>query len=398
MKRLLFFLLLAFLLSPASHAQEGEEAPSRLPLNPPLSFIPADSVALWTYLGNDIRALAATAAPGTPAADIGLPSGAGAAEAAQLQKLWQTYLPHFNVAGGGGDEQADPQGLPSLYAFSLGALLFQLRGEARYADAMERALFNAAPRTLADTAAGLPAEERRAAAAVVLAAPGAVYATTADGRALYANLYTNCTARLALQGQRFVLDQITDMPADGGVKFRFMNLRDTLRLRLRLRMPDWTERRNAPGASWAWAEAKRTPVRIFVNGHELLRSEVDAAGYVEIDRAWRSMDEVYIDFPLQPQYVRRTDPATSEAQRGALALQTGPLVYQCSEVKPSCYANSTLPFRYTGALTPAGQNIVQGTLFDESGVPQDAAAPEVAVQAMPYAEGEPGTVWLREIK
>lgn len=398
MKRLLFFLLLAFLLSPASRAQGGEEAPSRTPLSPPLSFIPADSVALWTYLGNDVRALAATAAPGTPAADIGLPSGAGADEAEQLQKLWHTYLPHFNAVGGGGDELADPQGIPSLYAFSLGALLFQLRGEARYADAMERALFNAAPRTLTDTAAGLPAEELRAAAAVVLAAPGAVYAASADGGALYVNLYTNCTARLALQGKRFVLDQITDMPAAGGVKFRFMNLRDTLRLRLRLRMPDWTERRNAPGASWAWAEAKRTPVRIFVNGHELLRSEVDAAGYVEVERAWRSMDEVYIDFPLQPQYVRRTDPATGQAVRGALALQIGPLVYQCSEVKPSWYANATLPFRYTGALTPSGQNIVQGTLFDESAAPQDATAPEVDVRAIPYAEGEPGTVWLREIK
>ncbi|MCI7490214.1 MAG: hypothetical protein MSA83_05285, partial [Bacteroidales bacterium] len=127
MKRLLLFLFLAFLLSPASRAQEGEEAPSRLPLNPPLSFIPADSVALWTYLGNDVRALAATAAPGTPAADIGLPSGAGAAEAEQLERLWHTYLPHFNAVGGGGDEQADPQGIPSLYAFSLGALLFQLQ-------------------------------------------------------------------------------------------------------------------------------------------------------------------------------------------------------------------------------------------------------------------------------
>ena len=398
MKRLLYFLFLAFLLSPASRAQGGEEAPSRTPLSPPLSFIPADSVALWTYLGNDVRTLAATAAPGTPAADIGLPSGAGADEAEQLERLWHTYLPHFNAVGGGGDEQADPQGIPSLYAFSLGALLFQLRGEARYADAMERALFNAAPRTLTDTAAGLPAEELRAAAAVVLAAPGAVYAASADGRALYVNLYTNCTARLALQGKRFVLDQITDMPAAGGVKFRFMNLRDTLRLRLRLRMPDWTERRSGTGASWAWAEAKRTPVRIFVNGHELLRSEVDAAGYVEVERAWRSMDEVYIDFPLQPQYVRRTDPATGQAVRGALALQIGPLVYQCSEVKPTWYANATLPFRYTGALTPSGQNIVRGTLFDESAAPQDATAPEVDVRAIPYAEGEPGTVWLREIK
>ena len=398
MKRLLFFLLLAFFLSPASRAQGGEEVPSRTPLSSPLSFIPADSVALWTYLGNDVRALAATAAPGTPAADIGLPGGAGAAEAEQLERLWHTYLPHFNAVGGGGDEQADPQGIPSLDAFSLGALLFQLRGEARYADAMERALFNAAPRTLTDTAAGLPAEELRAAAAVVLAAPGAVYAASADGGMLYVNLYTNCTARLALQGERFVLDQITDMPADGGVKFRFMNLRDTLRLRLRLRMPDWTERRSGTGASWAWAEAKRTPVRIFVNGHELLRSEVDAAGYVEVERAWRSMDEVYIDFPLQPQYVRRTDPATGQAVRGALALQIGPLVYQCSEVKPSWYANATLPFRYTGALTPSGQNIVRGTLFDESAAPQDATAPEVDVRAIPYAEGEPGTVWLREIK
>ncbi len=392
MKQYLLLLLLCLLFSLPARAG-GREQGSKLPLR----FIAADSVATWAYLGGDFRSLAQAAAPGTPAADLSLPPSFSPQDRVEIERLWHQFAPHFNVVGGGDDELTAPQGLPALYGFSLGGLMFQLTGQAQYADAMERALFNAATRTLTDTVATFDRQDRRAAAAVVMAAPGTVYAASADGHDLYVNLYTNCTARLRLREQSFVLDQITDMPADGGVKFRFMSLRDTLRLRLHLRMPDWTAKRHPAGAL-AWTDTVPTPVHIFVNGHELLQGEVNAAGYVEVERTWRSMDEIYIDFPLQPQYLRRTASATGQAVRGALALQIGPQVYQCSGVAPSCYANSSIPFRLTGTLTPAGQNVARGTLWDEQDVPQDAAAPAVEIEATPYAEGAPGTVWLREVK
>ncbi len=361
----------------------------------PLRFVPADSVFTWAYAGQGFPMIAQSLCPGVRAAELAVPSGA-ADYRQKVEKLWQQVQPELNVVGGGDDELSYGQGLPAAYGFNLNGLMLLLTGRAAHADMMERSLFNAVMRTLADSTLARRPDDLRAVAETLMGVPGVVYATTADERDLYVNLYTNATANLCLQHERFALDQITDMPWSGQVKFRVSRLARPLPLRVHLRLPDWACKRRLPLTAFAYADTTACLPRVYVNGHEIEPLKADADGYVVIERTWRSLDEIYIDFPLVPQYVRRAEAATGATRRGALALQLGPVVYMVTTPTEGCGFVAHDALRLSPHPAPSGRQQVEGDMFRYAGTPQDAAAPRVPFLAVPYADGAPGRVWLSE--
>nr|CRY94992.1 hypothetical protein [uncultured prokaryote] len=135
----------------------------------------------------------------------------------------------------------------------------------------------------------------------------------------------------------------------------------------------------------------------YVNGHELDSAKPDSAGYMTIDREWRTGDEIFIAFDLSPQYLRRTD-AQGRALRGQLALQCGPLLYAVTTDLDGCYFSAnTLPQVRPGE-SAGGSNALSGYAFRHAGTPQDAEAPRVPYVALPYREVQQGSVWVTEMK
>lgn len=366
-------------------------------LDRPLRYMPADSVMTWTYGGADFRQLAATAEPDTRMVTFGISPGVWQMRDT-LAAQWCEMAAQLNVAGGGDDELRASQGIPAAVSTSLAACLYLMTADAAYFDFMERAIFNATLHTLTDSTLAIGCPDRRAAAEVLMAAPALMYAATPNRSDLYVNLYTNATAVMSAGGQTFTFDQITNMPDEGEVKFRFTQLKDSLPLRVHLRMPGWAVRRPSPkGTPYIYiGNAPATP-KIFVNGHELDDVKPDASGYVTIDREWRSQDEIFISFDLSPQFLRRTD-AGGKALRGQLALQCGPLLYAVTTAHEGCYfsANS-LPEVLMGG-SAGGSNALRGTAYRYVGTPQDAEAPRVPFTAMPYREVQQGSVWLTEMQ
>lgn len=354
----------------------------------PLHFVEADSVMAWSYDGRDFGSVARQAVGGVKPLSLRLAADA-MNHVDEVEEVWRTFQPQLNVAGGGGDLMTDGQGVPASYGFNLNALMLLLTAQSAHADGMERSLFNAAHRALADSVTGTSEADRRAAAEVLMSAAGTIYALSADEADLFVNLYANSTARLSLQGRRFTLDQITEMPADGRVKFRLMNVAGSMPLRIHLRIPDWASKRRVPLASYCYADTMPCLPRIFVNGHEVDRPVPNEAGYVVIDRTWRSLDEIYIDFPLPVQYVREADAQSGAARSGALALQVGPLVYAVTTgVEGRGLVQQRLP-KTTGRLNAQGHEQLSGRLGSES----ETSLPFVAE---PYADGVRGTVWIAE--
>jgi DUF1680 family protein len=133
------------------------------------------------------------------------------------------------------------------------------------------------------------------------------YAATVDESGLQMHQYLSARIEAELgAGRRVVLCTETDYPWDGKVKVTVEET-DGKAWKLALRVPGWCE-----GAS------------VRVNGQAI---EVAAAGgaYAVVERAWQAGDVVELDLPMRP---RLTEPNPRvDAIRGSLAIERGPLVY-----------------------------------------------------------------------
>lgn len=360
-------------------------------LKRPLRFVEPDSVVTWGYDGRDFRSLALLADSTARGERIPLTRPDFDARKRTFAQ-WREAQAELNLVGSEGDPQHDPQGLSAAKWVVRASQLFLMQGDAAYADFIERALYNAALHTVSDTTLRRGTIDKFQAACLLLSAPSLMYATSTDAD-LYVNLYTNSTATLPLPSLgRITIDQVTDMPVTGSVKLRFSQMRESVRLALHLRMPDWVGVRPTGKYAYVAPDSVRTSPTIYVNGHEVDPLVVDDKGYVVIERDWRSMDEVYIDFPLQLQRVYLA--SDREAQRGApiaaerAAFQWGPLVYFISNPSPrGCYvtAHSPLSVAPEPDLT-TGYPILRGTMYRTKGTVQDTEAEGVEYESRAYSK------------
>jgi uncharacterized protein len=204
--------------------------------------------------------------------------------------------------------------------------MLALRGEARYADLIERTLYNAVlpglsldgqhyfyQNPLADDGthrrqpwfgcACCPPNVARLLASL----PGYFYSTS-EG-AVWVHLYAEGAATIELDGDRTVrLRQRTRYPWDGRVE---IDVEAEGEFALMLRIPAWCEE----GAA------------VEVNG-ESMDAELSPGSYVELRRTWRPGDTINMDLPMP---VRRVECHPYVAgNAGRVALMRGPLLY-CAE-------------------------------------------------------------------
>lgn len=196
-------------------------------------------------------------------------------------------------------------------------------GDARYADELERALYNAVLPGVSlkgDTyfyenpiEAG-PKRERWVwhgcpccppmFLKIMGALPGYIYAQDADS--IYVNLFVGSRANLTANGVKVALRQTTQYPWDGDVKLLIEPERKA-EFALNVRLPAWC------------AEPK-----LRVNGKALTKFET-VRGYARIQREWKRGDVVELSLPMPVQRLKAHPKV--EANIGRVALQRGPLVY-----------------------------------------------------------------------
>jgi DUF1680 family protein len=196
-------------------------------------------------------------------------------------------------------------------------------GDARYADELERVLYNAVLPGV--SLAGntyfyenpLEAGANRARWSwhgcpccppmflkIMGALPGYIYAQ--DDGALYVNLFIGSRATTTIHATKVSLQQTTRYPWDGTVRLAVQPERET-EFALGLRLPGWCA---AP--------------RLDINGRPLTQFE-RVRGYAWLPRRWRRGDVVSLSLPMPVQRLK-ANPRV-EADHGRIALQRGPLVY-----------------------------------------------------------------------
>ena len=125
------------------------------------------------------------------------------------------------------------------------------------------------------------------------------------------NLYVESDGRFDLGGQEVVLSQETDYPWDGRVRFR-VKTGAAIAFALALRIPAWTQK-----------------ARLRVNGRPIAVAARLRKGYVSVRRVWRDGDVVELDLPMPVERIEAHPKVRQDC--GRIALQRGPIVYCLEE-------------------------------------------------------------------
>ena len=260
-----------------------------------------------------------------------------------LDRLWDDVVLRNMYITGGIGQSSDNEGftndysLPNLEAYcetcaSVGMVLWnwrmnQFTGDARYADVMERSLYNGALAGISLSGDRFfyvnPLESRgnhhRQAWYGCACCPSQIcrflpsignYIYGVSDRAVWVNLYMGSQTDLRAAGLPVTLKQETAYPWEGSVSLT-LGLEKSLRTELRLRIPGWCH-----------------SYEVAVNG-EPVKAPVEK-GYVVLSRKWNDGDRISLRFGMPVEMVA-ADPRVKEDE-GMRAVQRGPLVYCVEEV------------------------------------------------------------------
>ena len=214
--------------------------------------------------------------------------------------------------------------------------MFLLTGETRYADVLEREVYNNVPagvswsgnRFFYDNPLASNGDQERVpwfqcaccppnVARFVPAIGERMYAVR--DREVHAILYAASTVELDIGDRKLRIDQETDYPRSGTVRFKILP-QGRLAFALRLRVPGWCSQATVEPAT------------------EASRSRANPGDEFVIEKVWRAGDTVVLNLDMPPRRVR-ADPEV-EADRGRVALAKGPVVYALEGVDHAGSAKS----------------------------------------------------------
>jgi DUF1680 family protein len=223
--------------------------------------------------------------------------------------------------------------------------MFLLHGESKYADVLERIIYNGFlsgvamtgnkffyPNPLAcdmDFKFNHGGLERSPwfdcsccpvnVARFIPSIPGYIYAVRNDS--LYVNLYVGGEGKAEVDGNEVTIKQDTNYPWDGAVKLT-VSPKTTNKFALRLRIPGWLD---APLASdlYRYSDSKPDGIKVNLNG-KLAEPKIED-GYWVINRTWTAGDTIELNLPMPIRRVICNDKV--EENRGRIAVERGPLVY-----------------------------------------------------------------------
>ena len=259
-----------------------------------------------------------------------------------LNMLWEDLVSRQMYVTGGvgarsdGEAFGDAYELPNFTAYgescaAIGNMMWNWRmlmatGEAKYADVIERALYNGINSGMSldgalycyrnplgfDPSTGdkirnpwydttcCPPNLQRTFASL----PGYLYSTAKDG--LYVHLYENSQLDWRLQdGTALTVEQKTNYPWDGAVDIAVRPAKQT-EFTLHIRIPGWS-----------------SVTQVTVNGESVGRAT--PGRYLAMKRDWKTGDAVSLKFDMKPQVLQADHRVVEDL--GRVAVQRGPLVY-----------------------------------------------------------------------
>ena len=281
--------------------------------------------------------------------------------------------------------------------------MFLATGDARYADIVERALYNgvisgvslSGDRFFYDNPLESMGQHERQAWFGCACCPGNItrfmasvpgYAYAIRGRDVYINLYAQGTADITNGKGTIRLRQTTDYPWDGHIRIEVEKAAGDAALYFRI--PAWTGTTPLCNDLYAYADGQQLDVTVSVNGERVDMAKCNSSrGYLLLQRRWRRGDVIELNLPMPVRRIRAND--NVEDDRGKLCIERGPIVY-CLEGQDQ--ADSTVFDKYILADTPmklqrlpqelGGITAITGTAGQ---LLPDGRTREVPFRAIPYS-------------
>lgn len=222
--------------------------------------------------------------------------------------------------------------------------MFLATGESKYADVLERALYNGViagvslsgdkffyGNPLASNGgfsreqwfgcACCPGNITRFMASV----PAYVYST--NKKDIYVNLYVEGNSKIKVEDKEIELVQKTKYPWTGDVDFE-VNPVASDKFALLLRIPGWARNKPVPSDLYSYVDGANPEVKISVNGKEVTKKT--RGGYWVLDREWKRGDKVslHMDMPVR----RVQSHPEVKYNKGLLSMERGPIVYALESI------------------------------------------------------------------
>ena len=276
-----------------------------------------------------------------------------------LDSIWNDVMGRkMYLTGGIGTGQyhdegfGDPYLLPNKSAYcetcaAIAHVFWQhrmnlLKGDAKYADMMELALYNGVLAGISlsgdrfryeNPLTSDNGDERRPwiglsccptnITRLIPQVGGFVYAVGKDE--VFVNLYAAGEANITLGADRTLkLAQQTEYPWDGHIRITVTPATAPLETSIALRIPGWAQGHPVPSDLYTFADAKSSAVELKVNGKS---AEVTPGkdGYLHLKREWKAGDIIELNLPMPVQRVLAHEKVAED--RGKVALMRGPIVY-----------------------------------------------------------------------
>lgn len=274
-------------------------------------------------------------------------------EAASL-RLWKNvtskkmYLTGGIGSVGFGEGFSENYDLPNMTAYSetcssIGNAfwnhrLFLKTGDARYADVMERILYNAFLSGIGlsgdtffyDNPLASKGQHARSRWFVCACCPPNVarflpqvpeFMYGIRGEDLYVNLFATSTADVIVNNHAFRLKQETEYPWKGHIRLKVLSGEGKATFRLRL--PGWAGDQVLSGDLYRFVDRAKTPPSLMVNGK--IQSIKVERGYAVIHRVWKAGDVITWNLPMHVRRITTDEKVVQNKDR--IALQHGPVVF-----------------------------------------------------------------------
>jgi uncharacterized protein len=262
-------------------------------------------------------------------------------------------------ASGHGERFGDNYELPNTTAYNetcaaignvyFNQRMFQLHGESKYIDVLERSLYNGllsgvgmdgksffytnamevtnlhshhdieAQRSGWFPCSCCPTNITR----LIPSIPGYVYAIKDD--AIYVNLFVASQSTVNLNKNEIQIAQENNYPWNGKLIFRIQP-KSSRSFSLLLRIPGWAQNEVVASDLYAFKKPSDQKVVITVNG-KAIDYKIEK-GYAVLNRQWKKGDVVELNLPMDVREI--TSNPKVENNIGKIALERGPLVY-CAE-------------------------------------------------------------------
>jgi DUF1680 family protein len=272
-----------------------------------------------------------------------------------IDKIWEDvvykklYITGGIGATGAGEAFGEAYQLPNMsaYAETCAAIaniywnsrMFQLHGDAKYMDVLERTLYNGLLSGVSlsgdrffypNPLASMHQHQRSAwfscaccisnMTRFLPSVPGYVYAQ--NNNDLYVNLFMSNKADVSLKATKVSLSQTTGYPWNGKVDIS-VNPAKSANFALHIRIPGWAAQSPVPGDLYSYMDPSKASFKLLLNGQPATYKMIK--GYAVVERKWKKGDQLTLDLPMEVEKVVANAKVKDDV--GRFAFQRGPIVY-----------------------------------------------------------------------